>query len=92
MQEDIAQSIQARVDLLVVEAEEGSSHTQLLDIAANKDIRISLPQRAFFPLQVSIPPSPGHVGALHLLQQLCHLQASLATEHAKMPSMLAVEG
>lgn len=51
-QEDLAQSLQARGDLLVVDAEEGISNGALLSPAKNDAIELSLPQRGFYPLQV----------------------------------------
>ena len=53
MQDDGAQSLQARADLMVAEAEEeGSKSTDILHPASQKEYKSQMPQRAFFSMQV----------------------------------------
>lgn len=54
MQDDVAQSLQARADLMVAEAEEeGSKSTDILHPASTQEYKSQMPQRAFFSMQVS---------------------------------------
>jgi len=55
LQADVARSLQARVDMLMAEAEEFPQTSTLLQPAAEGEWVVKLPRRAFFPIQVGVP-------------------------------------
>ena len=53
LQDDVSQTLQARADLIVADAEEEDSKSKnILQPASWQDYDSQMPQRAFFPTQV----------------------------------------
>lgn len=60
LQADIAKSLQARVDVLLAEAEEGGQGDALIQPPGEDALTLSLPRRALFPIAVQFHPTvPG---------------------------------
>ena len=52
LQADAACSLQARADVLILEAEQGAEPSPLMQPAGDRQHKLKFPRRAFFPVQV----------------------------------------